>query len=102
MWVSQKGGSAIISCRVQPNSAREGIGEIKNDAVAIRLNAPAVEGKANDALIKFLSKRLGISRSRISIIKGGKNRNKLVAITGLSIEEIEHSLKNQSMTLTPR
>ncbi|MGD0820132.1 MAG: DUF167 domain-containing protein [Desulfomonilia bacterium] len=102
MWVSQKGGSAIISCRVQPNSAREGTGEIKNDAVVIRLNAPAVEGKANDALIKFLSKRLGISKSKISIIRGGKSRNKLVAVEGLRIEEIEHSLKNQSITLTPR
>ncbi|MGO9147973.1 MAG: DUF167 domain-containing protein [Desulfomonilia bacterium] len=92
MWVSQKGGSAIISCRVQPNSAREGTGEIKNAAVVIHLNAPAVEGKANDALIKFLSKRLGISKSRISIIKGERSRNKLVAVEGLRIEEIEHSL----------
>ena len=93
MWVSQKGGSAIISCRVQPNSARDGPGEIKNDALVIRLNAPAVEGKANDALIKFLSKRLGISKSRISIIRGEKSRNKLVSVEGLRIEEIELSLE---------
>jgi hypothetical protein len=88
MWVSQKGVSIVLSCRVQPNSSREGIGEITNNALIIRLNSPAVEGKANDALIRFLSKRLGIAKSRISIIQGERNRNKLVSIEGVSPEEI--------------
>jgi hypothetical protein len=88
MWVNQKGGSVVLSCRVQPNSSKEGIGEIKNDALIIRLNAPAVEGKANDALIRFLSKHLGIAKSRISIIQGERNRNKLVSLEGVSFEEI--------------
>jgi hypothetical protein len=88
MWVSQKGVSVVLSCRVQPNSSREGIGEIKNNALIIRLNSPAVEGKANDALIRFLSKRLGIAKSRISIIQGERNRNKLVSIEGVRPEEI--------------
>jgi uncharacterized protein (TIGR00251 family) len=88
MWVSKKGVSAVLSCRVQPNSSKQGIGKIKNNALIIRLNAPAVEGKANDALINFLSKRLGIAKSRISIIQGERNRNKLVSIEGLSPEEI--------------
>jgi uncharacterized protein (TIGR00251 family) len=88
MWVSQKGVSIVLSCRVQPNSSREGIGEITNNALIIRLNSPAVEGKANDALIRFLSKRLGIAKSRISIIQGVRNRNKLVSIEGVSPEEI--------------
>lgn len=88
MWVSQKGVSVVLSCRVQPNSSREGIVEIKNNALIIRLNAPAVEGKANDALIRFLSKRLGIAKSRISIIQGERNRNKLVSIEGVRPEEI--------------
>jgi len=88
MWVSKKGVSIVLSCRVQPNSSREGIGEITNNALIIRLNSPAVEGKANDALIRFLSKRLGIAKSRISIIQGERNRNKLVSIEGVSPEEI--------------
>jgi hypothetical protein len=88
MWVSRKGFSVILSCRVQPNSSKEGIGEVKNDSLVIRLNAPAVEGKANDALIRFLSKRLDIAKSRISIIQGERNRNKLVSVEGVSLEEI--------------
>ncbi len=92
MWVSQKGVSIVLSCRVQPNSSREGIGEITNNALIIRLNSPAVEGKANDALIRFLSKRLGIAKSRISIIQGERNRNKLVSLDGVNLEEIERRL----------
>jgi uncharacterized protein len=92
MWISKKGVSTVLSCRVQPNSSKEGIGEIKNDSLIIRLNAPAVEGKANDALVRFLSKRLGIAKSRISIIQGAKNRNKLVSVEGLSPEELEGRL----------
>jgi uncharacterized protein len=88
MWVNPKGDSVVLSCRVQPNSSKEGTGEIKNDALIIRLNAPAVEGKANDALIRFLSKRLGIAKSRITIIQGERNRNKLVSVQGVSPEEI--------------
>ncbi len=88
MWVSRKGSSSVLSIRVQPNSSREGLGEIRNDALVIRLNAPAVEGKANDALIRFMSKKLDIPKSRITIVRGEKNRTKSVAVEGLSPEGI--------------
>ena len=92
MWVREKGGHAILSCRVAPNSSREGLGGIMNDALLIRLNAPAVEGRANEALIRFLSKHLGVSKSRISLFQGHKGRNKLVVIEGLTPEEIASGL----------
>ena len=101
MWVSQKGVSVVLSCRVQPNSSKQGIGEIKNDALIIRLNAPAVEGKANDALIRFLSKRLGIAKSRISIIQGERNRNKIVSLEGVSLEEIDRAFDGLIYKLDP-
>jgi uncharacterized protein (TIGR00251 family) len=88
MWVSRKGNSSVLSIRVQPNSSREGIGEIRNDALIIRLNAPAVEGRANDALIRFMSKKLDIPKSRITIVRGEKNRTKSVVVEGLSPEGI--------------
>jgi len=88
MWASRKGGTSVLSIRVQPNSSREGIGEIRNDALIVKLNAPAVEGRANEALIKFLSKKLEVPKSRILILHGEKARNKAVAVEGLSPEEI--------------
>ncbi|HVN71259.1 MAG TPA: DUF167 domain-containing protein [Desulfomonilia bacterium] len=92
MWAREKDDSTLLSCRVHPNSSREGIGEIRDDCLTIYLNAPAVEGKANSALIKFLSKGIGVAKSRVSIVKGGKSRNKLVAVEGKRPEEIARTL----------
>lgn len=92
MWVSPKGSSSLLSIRVQPNSSREGVGEVRNDALIIRLNAPAVEGKANDALIRFISRKLDVPKSRIAIIRGEKNRTKSIAVQGLSPEAVAQRL----------
>lgn len=88
MWCRERAGSVILSIRVQPSSSREGIGEIRNNSLTIRLNAPPVEGKANEALIRFLSKRLDVSKSKVSIVQGEKGRNKIVAVEGLCREDV--------------
>lgn len=86
MWYREKQDALVLHVRVQPNSSREGIAGIKNDALLIRLNAPPVEGRANEALVRFLSKRLGVPKSRLSIMQGEKGRNKLVAVQGLTAD----------------
>ncbi|MCU0575559.1 MAG: DUF167 domain-containing protein [Desulfobacterota bacterium] len=87
MWCREKGGSVLLNIRVQPNSSKEETGEVRNDALIIRLTAPPVEGKANDALIRFLSKRLAVAKSRVTLVQGERGRNKLVAIQGLGARE---------------
>jgi hypothetical protein len=92
MWVKAKGEDTILACRVQPNSGKDKVGEIRNDRLVIHLCAPAVEGKANDALIRFLSRLLKVAKSRITLVQGEKNRNKLVAIQSVSPEDLAGSL----------
>jgi uncharacterized protein len=92
MWVKAKGEDTILSCRVQPNSKKDLIGDIRDDQLVIHLCAPAVEGKANEALIKFLSRRLKVAKSRISLVQGEKNRKKVVSIQGLSPDELTRVL----------
>lgn len=87
MWCREKGGSVLLNIRVQPNSSKEEAGEVRNDALIIRLTAPPVEGKANDALIRYLSKRLAVAKSRVTLVQGERGRNKLVAIQGLGARE---------------
>ena len=58
----------------------------------MRLAAPPVDGAANDALIAFLSDRLGIPQRRIAIVRGGTAREKTIAIDGLSPGEIARRL----------
>jgi len=54
----------------------------------VRVSAPAVKGKANKELIALLSRLLGVSKSRIDIIRGHTTGNKVIAISGLSREDI--------------
>ena len=61
---------------------------LEDGTVKVRLTAPPVEGKANKALIKYFSGIFEIPRSRIEILSGFKNRNKLVNIQGIDSVEI--------------
>lgn len=93
MWCEDRGGSVILSIRVQPNSSREGVGDVQNDALTVRLNAPPVEGRANAALVRFLSKRLDVAKSKVTIVRGDRGRNKTVSVEGLSREEVARCLQ---------
>jgi hypothetical protein len=55
--------------------------------VRIRLSAPPVEGRANESLLKFLAKALGVSRAQVSLVSGETGRNKIVRIAGITRTE---------------
>jgi uncharacterized protein (TIGR00251 family) len=86
-----EGCSAAI--RVQPGAKRTAITGIYSGAsrpyLNIALQAPPVEGKANDALVAFLAKLLSVPRSRIAIIHGEHDRFKLIVVGGLRIADVQ-------------
>ena len=90
-----KTGSAL-AIRVTPRASKNEIAEILSDGtVRIRLTAPPVEGKANAALIEFLSDVLNVSRSKIDIVAGINGRDKLVSILDLDAETVhDRIMKN--------
>jgi uncharacterized protein (TIGR00251 family) len=82
-----------LPVRVIPRASRNEIVEILSDqTVKIRLTAPPVEGKANEELIKFLSKILDIPKSRFEIVAGKTGRDKLVSIIDAKSEEIHKKI----------
>ena len=81
-----EGLHATLSVRVVPRSSKEGVAGLEGGVVRIRLNAPPVEGQANDALVRFLAKALGVPKSRIALVTGEKGRNKIVRVDGLTRE----------------
>jgi uncharacterized protein (TIGR00251 family) len=73
-------GRLELRIRVTPNAKRE---EVSTDAAGLTkafVRAPAIDGRANEALIKLLSKEYGVPKSRISITRGISSRNKTVEI----------------------
>ena len=84
-----------ISLRVQPNASRNELVDFTNGVLKVKVAAPPVKGKANEELIVFLSEILGISKGSLSIITGHTSRSKVVAIDGLSQDEIIRRLTSE-------
>ena len=79
-----------IKVRVIPRAKKNEIsGFMADGSLKIRLTAPPVDGKANQALIKLLANTLGVSTSQISISSGEHSRNKSVFIDGLDQHEYQ-------------
>ena len=83
---------AVVTLRIVPNARRTEIAGEYGAAIKIKVHAPALEGKANEALRCFLADRLELPEGQIEIVAGHKSRDKTVAITGLSLEEVQGRL----------
>jgi uncharacterized protein (TIGR00251 family) len=87
----QKGSALAI--RVTPRASRNEISEILSDGtVKIRLTAPPLDGKANQALIEFLADILNVPRTRIEIVAGMTGKDKLVSILDLDAETVHERI----------
>lgn len=76
-----------LAVRVIPNARRTEFSGRRDGEVVLRLNAPAVEGKANKAAIEFIAKHFGIARSRVTLVAGEKVRRKVFDLDG--VEQID-------------
>ena len=86
-------GGAALAVRVIPRANMNRISEISEDGtVKIHLTAAPIDGKANQALIEFLSKTLDIPRSRFEIVAGETGRNKIVVVMGQDPDTIHQRL----------
>ncbi|MCB9086398.1 MAG: YggU family protein [Bdellovibrionaceae bacterium] len=86
-------GELRLSLYVQPNASKTSFAGEFDGALKLKVHAPPVEGKANEEIIRFLAKYLGIPKSRITIDKGSASRKKLVVIGGDGLEGIAGKLQ---------
>ena len=78
---------AILRVHIVPNAKSDIVAGMHGDAVKIKLKAPAVEGKANAALVRFLAERMKLPLRAIVLQSGHKSRDKLIRIDGLGEQE---------------
>jgi uncharacterized protein (TIGR00251 family) len=72
----------ILKVYLQPKSSKNEVVGPYRDGIKVKVTAPPMEGKANEALIKFLAKEFQISASSIEILKGHHSREKIIRIGG--------------------
>ena len=82
-WLSPREGCVFLDILVAPRASRDRIMGVHDDRLKIQLAAPPVEGKANDALVRFLADALGIARAQVEIVGGPANKRKTVRLTGV-------------------
>ncbi len=87
--------AVTIEVRVVPRASRDAVAGFAGRAVRVRLTAPPLENRANEALVRFLAQTLDVPRSRVEIVAGSKGRNKIVRIAGLSRAEVFARLRLQ-------
>jgi uncharacterized protein (TIGR00251 family) len=90
--ISQRGDAVRINIYVQPRASRtEVVGE-HGDAIKLRVAAPPVEGEANEEVVRFIAKRLGVSNSAVSLVSGETGRRKIVEVQGITLADAERLL----------
>jgi len=77
---SIKDNNLILRVLLQPGASQDEIVGIYGDSLKIRIKAPATEGKANQALIKFLAKQFKVPKQKIILDKGKQSKNKRLVI----------------------
>jgi len=82
----------ILAVRVTTGAKRNTVTACKEGVWNIKIAAPPVEGRANEELLVFLSKKLNVRKSSLSVVKGTTSRNKLVSVSGMSQKEIARRL----------
>lgn len=82
-WIQPTGGGCVVNVRVIPRASKNQIQGVLGDALKIRLQAPPVDGKANEALVRFLADTLELPVRNISLLSGETGRNKRILLTGL-------------------
>ncbi len=83
-WLRADGDSVILTLHIQPSAKRTETAGLHGDALKIRLNAPPVDGKANEALVAYLAKTLGVPKSSVALVSGQTSRAKRVRIFGVT------------------
>lgn len=85
-WYRRQGEVLTLTLHVQPGAKRSELAGLHGEALKIRLAAPPVEGRANEALLKFIAKLFDVPLRQVELRQGGQSRHKVVAITDSPID----------------
>ena len=92
---------AILRVHVVPNAKVDSVVGVHGGAIKIKLRAPAVEGKANTALARFLAEQVKLPRHSIVLERGHRSRDKLIRVEGLNQEDLRRFLLENRDKLRP-
>jgi len=87
-WYQRHGDALRLTLHIQPGARKTEIAGIHGDALKIRLAAPPVDGKANQALLAYLAQRFAVAQRQVSLKQGETARRKVVEICGSAVDPL--------------
>jgi hypothetical protein len=84
--------SCLLALKAIPNAPRNALAGWLGETLKVKVHAPALDGRANEALCEFLAGELQLHRRAVTLVAGSSSRQKLVAITGLTLTEVRARL----------
>ena len=78
----------ILPVRVQPRASKDEIAGVMGGALKVRLRAPALEDRANEALCEFLAELLKTPKAAVRILSGHHTRSKRVEVRGVTLQQV--------------
>jgi uncharacterized protein (TIGR00251 family) len=83
----------VLRVRVVPNAKRSEIAGLHGEAIKIKVQAPAQEGKANAALLELLAEKLGVPVRQVTLVAGKNSRDKTLVIEGIEEADARQRLQ---------
>jgi hypothetical protein len=85
-WFRLEADGAVTICvHAQPGARRTEVAGLHGDSVRIRVSAPALEDRANEALVEFVAGRFGVARRAVTLVSGTKSREKRLEVRGSTV-----------------
>ena len=81
-WAKRTADGWTLALHVQPGAKRAGVAGLHGERLKLRIAAPALDGRANDALVAFVAQKLGVPKARVAVVRGERSREKVVAVSG--------------------
>ena len=91
LHATESAGALTVDVVVQPRASKEGLA-LQGDRLKVSVNAPPVDGKANEAVIRVLADALSVPKGAIEILRGETGRRKTVRIRGVTLATLLQAL----------
>lgn len=88
-WIRRVDEGWLLALHVQPGAKASGVSGLHGDALKIRIASPAVDGRANEALVAFIAGLLGVPKKLVTVVKGGTSRQKTVLVADRNVDPMQ-------------
>ena len=91
-WLRKDGDNVILNLHIQPGAKKTEVVGLHGESLKIRLAAPPVDGKVNEALLAFIAAKVGVGKTAVELVSGQTSRVKKVGIKTITPQEVTKHL----------